>query len=81
MKLWGCFFKALLVPGWIPEKSLADDLGWVATWEAQRDEFLLADSVGGVARSAARGAEFSLAVAAVLLFLLLCGRKRLGSLG
>ena len=77
----GCFSKALLVPGWIPGKPLADDLDRVATLEAQRAEFLLADSIGGVARSAARGAEFSLAVAAVFLFLLLLRREHPGSLG
>ena len=81
VKLWGCFSKALLVPGWIPGRSLAAALGRVATLEAQRDEFLLADNAGGVARSASRDSEFSLAVAAVFLFLLLRGCKRLRSLG
>ena len=80
MKLWGCFFKALLVPGWIPGRSLAADLGRVAMLEAQRDEFLLAESAGGVARSASRDAELLLAVAAVFLFLRQRSRKRLGRL-
>ena len=69
MKLWGCFFKALLVPGWNPGRSLAADLGQVASREAQRDEFILADSSSGVARSASRDAELSLAATAVFLFL------------
>ena len=60
MKLQGCFTGVLLVPGWVPGRLLAVDLGRVATLEAQQDEFSLAGRLGGVTRSASRDAEFSL---------------------
>ena len=84
VKLWGCFCKALLVPGWDPGRGaipLAVDLGRVAALEAQHDEFSLADGSSGVAVSASRDAEFLLAAAAGFIFLRRRGLKRLGSLG
>ena len=71
VKLWGCSTGVLFIPG----RSLAADLGWVAL---QRAEFSLADRVGGVARSAWRDAEFLLAERAAFLLLLLRDFKRLG---
>ena len=73
MKLWGCSTGVLFIPG----RSLAADLGWVALLEAQQAEFSLAGHVGGVARSAWRGAEFLLAELSAFL-LLLRDLRRLG---
>ena len=64
VKLWGCSTEVLFIPG----RSLAADLGWVAL---QRAEFSLADRVGGVARSAWVDAKFLLAERAAFLLLLL----------
>ena len=74
VKLWGCSTGVLFIPG----RSLAADLGWVALLEAQRAEFSLAGRVGGVARSAWRDAEFLLAERAAFLLLLLRDLRRLG---
>ena len=48
VKLQGCF-TGVLVPGRVPGRSLAVDLGRVATLEAQRDELSLAGRVGSLA--------------------------------
>ena len=66
VKLWGCSTGVLFIPG----RSLAADLGWVALLEAQRAEFSLAGRVGGVARSAWRDAEFLWAERTAFLLLL-----------
>ena len=71
VKLWGCSTGVIFIPG----RSLAADLGWVAL---QRAELSLAGRVGGFARSAWRDAEFLLAERAALLLLLLRDLRRLG---
>ena len=71
VKVWGCSTGVLFIPG----RSLATNLGWVAP---QRAELPLAGLVGGVARSAWQDAEFLLAERAAFLLLLLRDLRRLG---